>query len=213
MTDQPILSDEEKDILQEIMNIAFGSATEELVQVIDIYVHMNVPEVQVMRAKELPVYIQTNIIKESISSVVEQKFWGDFKGSGVLVFPGKTDRDLVHILDNGFSSEDTLDDRPLQTLQHEVLMEVGNILIGACVGKISDLLKTFVTYSPPQTILDSDNEFSYLADSFGENQTAIVLKAVFEFEKKNVNGLLFILTNDESMEWLRQALIGFMEQY
>lgn len=40
------------------MNIAFGSATEELVQVIDIYVHMNVPEVQVMRAKELPVYIR-----------------------------------------------------------------------------------------------------------------------------------------------------------
>lgn len=213
MTDHTILSDDERDILQEIMNIAFGSATEELVQVIDIYVHMNVPEVQVMRAKDLPLYIQNNVSEESISSVVEQKFWGDFKGSGVLVFPGKTDRDLVHILDNGYQSEDALDDRPLQTLQHEVLMEVGNILIGACVGKISDLLKTFVTYSPPQTILDSANEFSYLAESFGEDQTAIVLKAVFEFEQKNISGLLFILTNDESMEWLRNALISFMEQY
>ncbi len=213
MTDNNILSDDERDILQEIMNIAFGSATEELVQVIDIYIHMNVPEVQVMKAKDLPAYIQNNVSHDSISSVVEQKFWGDFKGSGVLVFPGKTDRDLVNLLDNSTSTDDDLDDRPLQTLQHEVLMEIGNILIGACVGKISELLKTFVTYSPPQTILDSANEFSYLADSFTEEQTAIILKAVFEFEQKNLNGLLFILTNDESMEWLRQALVAFMEQY
>jgi chemotaxis protein CheC len=213
MTETNILSDDERDILQEIMNIAFGSATEELVQVIDIYIHMNVPEVQVMRAKDLPVYIHDNVSQDSISSVVEQKFWGDFKGSGVLVFPGKTDRDLVNLLDNSSSTDDILDDRPLQTLQHEVLMEIGNILIGACVGKISDLLNTFVTYSPPQTIIDSVNEFSYLADSFSEDQTAIILKAVFEFEKKNLNGLLFILTNEESMEWLRQALVAFMEQY
>ena len=52
MTSQPkpIFSEEEKDILQEIMNIAFGNATADLAEVIDIYVLLSVPDIKVIRS-------------------------------------------------------------------------------------------------------------------------------------------------------------------
>jgi len=103
--------------------------------------------------------------------------------------------------------------KPMVILEKEFLMEIGNILIGACVGKISELLNTFSTYSPPHVISESINKYQEYIKSFTPNQAAIVLKTVFKFENKDINGLLLILTNYESIGWLRKALHDFLESY
>ena len=210
-TDQEhIFSEEEKDILQEIMNIAFGNATADLASIIDIYVVLNVPDIHVIGMGDLPKYLDKTIKLKGESSIVEQKFWGDFNGSGLLVFPDRTGKDLICILDN--SQEDPFE-RPIAILEQEMLVEIGNILIGACVGKVADLLNTFVTYSPPQAITQTGESKSSLIESFDTNQSAIIMKTIFEFEKKNINGFLLIITNSESIGWLRKALHSFLESY
>ncbi len=205
-----IFSDDEKDILQEIMNIAFGNATAELADVIDIYVVLNVPDIRAIGMGDLPDYLKEEIDFKNESSIVEQKFWGDFNGSGLLIFPNRTSKDIINILDN--SAQETFD-RPLAVLEQEMLVEIGNILIGACVGKVANLLNTFVTYSPPQAITQSTGNAASLIDTFDVEQSAIIMKTVFEFEEKNINGLLLIITNSESITWLRKALDNFMESY
>ncbi len=207
---QSTFSDEEKDILQEIMNIAFGNATADLASIIDIYVVLSIPDIKVIRSGDLPEYINKTIYKFDETNIVEQKFWGDFKGSALLVFPQTEGAEIIDILNE--SKDDNI---RLKEVSHEneILMELGNILIGACVGKFSDLLNTFVTYSPPQVMKDSKKNKKSLIELIDSDQVAIVMKTVFEFEKQNINGFLLILTNEQSVKWLRKALNDFLDSY
>ncbi|MBF0099814.1 MAG: chemotaxis protein CheC [Desulfobacterales bacterium] len=203
-----IFSEEERDILQELMNIAFGNATADLAQVIDIYVELSVPHIDVITSGDLPVYMRESMGASVDTIIVDQKFWGDFSGSGYLVFPKITMDDLVGILDSGGEYEDR------HSIMHrEIILEIANILIGACVGKVCDLLNTYVTYSPPQTIKGESTEYKLLLENFDSKQSGIVMKTVFRFQEKDIKGFLLILTNQESIEWLRQALSEFMESY
>lgn len=206
-----IISDTEKDTLAEIMNIAFGSATADLAEVIDIYVKLSVPNIQVTTAGQLPGYIKQNVVSYHEISIIEQEFWGDFSGSGLLVLPARAARELMAILMS--DGADNVSNMPLATLEEDILMEIGNILIGACVGKISELLNTFVTYSPPQIINQIITDYKKFIDSFDQFQTAIIMKTVFKFENNDLNGLLLLMTNQESISWLRKALHAFLEQY
>jgi chemotaxis protein CheC len=206
-----IISDTEKDTLAEIMNIAFGSATADLAEVIDIYVKLSVPNIQVATAGQLPGYIKKTVVSYHEISLIEQEFWGDFSGSGLLVLPARAARELMAILMS--EGADNVSNMPLATLEEDILMEIGNILIGACVGKISELLNTFVTYSPPQIINQIITDYKTFIESFDPFQTAIIMKTIFKFEKNDLDGLLLLMTNQESISWLRKALHAFLEPY
>lgn len=206
-----IFTEEEKEILQEIMNIAFGNATADLAGVIDIYVVLSIPKIDIISIGALPEYLRKTIDASSETSVVDQKFWGDFNGSGFLVFPTGSKTNLISFLDDKDNEE--IKQKSNEYVEQEVLSEIGNILIGACVGKMSDLLNTFVTYSPPVIIHGDSTEYDYLIEQFDPKQQAIVMKTLFKFKEKNVDGLLLILTNQESIAWLRKSLMDFMESY
>jgi chemotaxis protein CheC len=48
---------------------------------------------------------------------------------------------------------------------------------------------------------------------FDPSNSAIILKTVFCFNERNVNGFLFLITSHNSVIWLKKALADFMEQY
>lgn len=206
-----IFLEEEKEILQEIMNIAFGNATADLAGVIDIYVVLSVPKIQVISIGDLPEYLRDTLNASGKTRIVDQRFWGDFNGSGFLVFPTGAGDDLISLLED--KRMEDLHSKPEEMIEREVLTEIGNILIGACVGKMSELLNTFVTYSPPRVMTENESECKHLVEQFDPKQPAIVMKTIFKFKQKDVNGFLLILTNQESIAWLRKSLHEFMESY
>ena len=210
MTDFSI-SEEEQDILQEIMNIAFGKAAADLAEVINIFVNLSVPKIAMMRAVELPEYLRTEVNSSKQISIVEQNFWGEFKGSAFLVFRSGAGKDLISLLGSGM--EPSFESESIEVLERETLMEVGNILIGACVGKVAELLQDVVTYSPPRVIIENNPNDAIPQSLFDPSYTAIVLKTVFCFNERDVNGLLFLVTSQESIAWLKRALAAFMDLY
>jgi len=204
------ISDEEKEILQEIMNIAFGKAAADLAEVINIFIVLSVPHIEILKAHDLPEYLKSQVSTYDRVSIVEQNFWGDFKGSAFLVFQASAGRELVSLFgddSNDFGSES------IDALEKETLMEVGNILIGACVGKLSELLGDAVTYSPPRVVTENTPNDAIPANIFESGSSAIVLKTVFCFNERNVNGFLFLVTSHDSILWLKKSLATFMEQY
>ena len=211
MDDFAHISEEEKDILQEIMNIAFGKAAADLAEVINIFVVLSVPDIRIIKAVDLPDYIQTEFSEFGNISIVEQNFWGEFKGNALLIFPADAGKELISLLGDG--SELTFGSESSDILENETLMEVGNILIGACVGKVAELLKDVVTYSPPRVIIEDHPNVSMPKTLFDPSNSAIILKTVFCFNERNVNGFLFLITSHNSVIWLKKALADFMEQY
>ena len=205
------ITDEERDILQEIMNIAFGKAAADLAEVVHIFVVLSVPDIRIVDAADLPDYIRTEFSEFGNISIVEQNFWGEFRGNALLIFPSDSGKELISLLGDGHPV--SFESQASDFLENETLMEVGNILIGACVGKVAELLKDMVTYSPPRVIIEDHPSVSMPDTLFDPENSAIILKTVFCFNERNVNGFLFLITSHNSVAWLKKALADFMEQY
>lgn len=198
----------ELDALRELMNISFGRAAASLSEVIDVAVVLSVPRIDFVLLDSMADYIQSETEGSASFNVVEQFFMGRFEGSSFLLMPEEEGRRLVSML--------TQTDRPegaaLDALERETVMEIGNIIIGACVGKLAELLGDVVTYRPPKIytgLLDSELLKRYL--SSGPRQ-ALVMKTLFQFEYREVYGLLFLVMTNDGIAWLRRAVSGYIER-
>ncbi|MBN1545330.1 MAG: chemotaxis protein CheC [Syntrophaceae bacterium] len=213
MSDQQdsIITRDEIDILQEIMNIAFGKASADLAEYIDIFIKLSVPDVRVTPAFQLPNYFQEMLKGHERVSIVEQKFWGKFNGYALLVFPTGADSELITIL--SCEDPDLFRGESIDELAKGTLMEVGNIIVGACIGKIAEILNDIMSYSPPIVLLDRHTTSIIPDDMFNPDDRAIILNAVFRFENRQVSGMLVLLFSQSSIIWLKKALKEFMEQY
>ena len=83
----------------------------------------------------------------------------------------------------------------------------------AIPGKISDLLNTSVSYTPPELLTIDSSDYQFLLKHFNADQAAIVMKTLFQFEQQDINGLLLVMTNHDSVKWLKNALHEFINAY
>lgn len=203
-------NEEEVDALQEIMNIAFGQAAAELAEIIDISVELSFPKLETIKVSELPAFIAKNTNNLTTFNIVEQYFKGAAGGHAYLIFPYGTEKEFISLfhMDNENGHEELIID-----VEREVLSEVGNILIGACVSKIFDLLKTSVTYTPPRTMINYNFEEKILTSKFDEDDFAIMLETSFTLSEKKVEGFLFLVNSKKSVDPLKKALQELFESY
>jgi chemotaxis protein CheC len=198
----------EIDALQEVMNISFGRAAADLAEVIDIFIKLNIPNIKIIKVKELAGYINSEIKDFDTCSIVEQNYHGDFSGIAFLIFPYGIEKEFISYFHDSHIREFESDE--LVELEKEVLMEVGNILIGACIGKIFELLNNSVTYLPPRAIIGDNFQDIFIKGHFHDNDVAITLKTYFSFEDRGVTGYMFLINNTDSLPYLKNALSKFL---
>ncbi|MDA8165545.1 MAG: hypothetical protein M0017_11005 [Desulfobacteraceae bacterium] len=209
-----VFSRDDAAILEEVMNIAFGKASADLAEVIDIRILLNAPRVEIMRAEGLLLRIKEETSAHGAISIIEQNFWGKYSGSALLAFPATASRGLISLFED---DDQAVAEENLPLLEKETLLEVGNILIGACVSKVAELLDDIVSFSPPRLIprvvinhLTGETVSPRLDDP---DQSAILIKTVFHLEHKDIKGFLFLIASQESMAWLRTALNNFIQKF
>lgn len=142
-------------------------------------------------------------------NIVEESFWGKLQGSAFLVFPSGAGNQLVPL----FGDEETLyEGEAREDVERDALLTTGGILIGACVGKLAELLGDRVSYSPAKLLANTKGEPipPVMCDP---EAIAIVLKTDFAFREESVGGFLFMVTSAQSITWLKQALADFLAQY
>lgn len=207
-----LLSPLEKDVLQEIMNIAFGQAAADLSDVIDLYVTLTVPHIDLLGFDEILPVIFQDISNRQDMSMVKQSFSGRFSGSSVLILPHGEGKKLLKMFDEqaGLSAGLGYD---IDTLERETLIEISNIIMGACISKIAQLLGDVVSYSPPRYYA-YDQIDKTLAEAFADKGSfAIFFKTVFHLQDFDASGFLFLICDLAAMEWLKKAIEDYLKQY
>ena len=212
MSEQKTLSPLEKDALQEIMNIAFGMAAADLSEVIRLYVTLTVPHIDVLPLKEVFRFIQNGLPpQEKGLSMITQSFTGEFSGTCILIFPHGEGQKLLQLFgeQSGFASAEY----DMDVLERETLIEISNIIIGACISKIAELLGDTVGYAPPR-FYNNEQILNSLAQLFwGENVFAVFFKTVFHFEDFDASGSLFLVCDQKQIEWLQKGIERYLSQY
>jgi len=210
--DEQLMTVLEKDVLQEIMNISFGQAAADLSEVINLYVTLTVPKIELLDYKEIFPFIKSEISSSSDMSMVKQFFSGRFSGSSVLIFPHGEGKKLLQMFDEnaGISNDSGYD---IDVLEKETLIEISNIIMGACISKIAQLLGDVVSYSPPRYFAQ-DQIHKTLQDSFAEKDSfAIFFKTVFHFQEYDASGFLFLICDPTTLEWLKNSIEEYLSQY
>lgn len=194
------LTPAQQDALIELINIGFGRAGAALSELTGHRVVLEVPEVSIHPVSVL----KTALAQLGITNVasVHQIFSGSVEGDALLVL----DHQAASILKELLTDEAPL---PLAVdgSAREVLAEVGNILLNACLGTFGNLLQVQVSFSVPQLSLDTLHAVlqSLMINREGLRY-ALVVHAGFRLRDAEVKGFLVIVLSVASLDRLIRAV-------
>jgi chemotaxis protein CheC len=202
------LTEERRDALTELLNIGFGRSIASLAEMLGIYIQISVPSVRVIQPHEIVEMLSEAEVGPSEVTLIQQSFRGEFNGEAVLALPGTVGHALSRMLeiDCGFSPEMETD-----KLHLEVLLELGNIVIGACLGKFAEILKSLLSFNPPQIFQDNIQLDRLKQVVSFPDYGALLILTRFKLENEEVAGYMFIFINSDFLETLFQAVDRFLE--
>lgn len=201
-----LVTDEQKDALMELINIGFGRAAHSLSKITGERVHLKAPEVYLR-----PVSTLGDVFREKFTNdvaTVHQVFSGMISGNAILALDIQGALALSKLL-----AEERVPLPRLDESDREVLTELGNILLNACLGTFSNLLKVHVTFSLPRIRVDSLEGLlrSLVVDS-NELRHALVVVTSFHLRERNVEGYVMIVMGVTSMDLLIRVLDKWMRE-
>ena len=190
----------QQDALIELLNIGFGRAAASLSQLTGHRVLLEVPQVTIHPIDEVSESLE-RMIRTDVASV-HQIFSGPVGGDALLILDQLGASMLKELLTNEPALPLSID-----ASAREVLTEVGNILVNACLGTFGNLLKVQVTFSVPQLSLES---LGAILETLRVNQEgmkyALVVQAGFKLRDNEVRGFLVIVLSVASLDRLLRAV-------
>lgn len=137
------LDEVQRDAVTEIINIAIGKAAGALSQLVEEEVRLSVPLVHFLTPERAAERLDEET-GGGESVAVRQSFKGRFNGDILLIFP---ERRSLHLVRQMLGDDLPIDQ--LTELEQEALMEVGNIILNACLGSLANQLGMGVESSLP----------------------------------------------------------------
>jgi chemotaxis protein CheC len=194
------LTSVQEDALIELLNIGFGRAAASLSQLTGHRVLLEVPHVTIHPVDEVAASLEGVILTDVAS--VHQIFSGPVAGDALLIL----DQAGASILKELLTNEPALP-LSIDASAREVITEIGNILLNACLGTFGNLLKVQVSFSVPQLSLES---LAAILESLRVNQEgvkyALVVHAGFKLRDTEVRGFLVIVLSVASLDRLIRAV-------
>jgi chemotaxis protein CheC len=194
------LSAAQHDALVELLNIGFGRAGASLSSLTGHRVILEVPHVAIHPVDQLNATLDEFMSGEVAS--VHQEFGGAVGGDAMLLLDPVAAATLKELL----TSEPALP-LALDTSAREVLTEVGNILLNACLGTFGNLLKLPVSFSVPDIDVASIRAVVERLIGAGDSfRYALVVTAGFRLRDAEVTGYVVIVLTVQSLTRLLVAV-------
>lgn len=193
-----ILTEDEIDALQELMNISYGQAAAVIAEMLESFASLSIPSVQVMQVDKL---LKTfDKLKNTSYFFATQAFSGEFNGESAFFINEESAQNLAKHL--GTQSKEDLDD---------AILELTNVLTSSLTTKLAEELQTELAFSLPSIFKMPLGEISDV-DTFQIYSKVIVIDTELDFKDQKINGEIFILTKDESIQWLKTKLDSILNQ-
>ncbi|QDU81126.1 flagellar motor switch protein [Polystyrenella longa] len=195
---------EQLDALAEIINIGTGRAAAALSEITDSWIELSVPRVVACSPRDVSLHVdQTDSDSQTL---ICQKFQGGLNGQASLSFPSKSALSLAHFVGD---VEDEADEFDFDL--EGILEEVGNIVLNAVLGSVSNLFECGLDYSLPEFLPQIDL-LSYMQNNVteeaGEELTILVANANFNIASRDIRGSLIIVFQ---VECLRRLLAKVLD--
>ncbi len=190
------LTDSQRDSLTELINIGYARAAGALSQLTGYRIKLEVPKVAIHRIDEMTGLLQS-VVKGEVATV-NQVFTGPVSGNALLLLDDHAALLLTRLLTGEDPSTISMD-----STAREVITEVGNIVLNACLGVFGNLLRVQVSFSVPRLHTDSvEHVINSITIADRELQYALMIHTRFYVKSENVSGYLVIVLGVTSLDRL-----------
>lgn len=207
------LSPDQGDSLQEITNIAMGQAGASLATLLNTFVNLSVPRINLLALPDVSGSIRNLVGSDVEVTAVRQSFQGYLMGEAIVIYQQAGCKELASMLGHT--------DELNQAAETELLLDVANILVGACLGGITEQLKgiskennsgelrfsapsVMAMNVPPETLINPE-KLSWTH--------ALLVEVNFTLENRNFVSHLVMLMPEKTIEKIRGVLDEFIASF
>jgi chemotaxis protein CheC len=195
------LDDFEHDALTELFNVGLHRAAASLSQITGQRIVVDPPKLWIVRAEEAESHLRQLLVGEL--AAVHQVFGGSVAGDAALLIEQDKAAALARLVTHGGAGGGGRLDQSAR----EVLAEMGNVVLGACLSGFGDMLDVPVSFYVPTIRIDSLR--TVLQSLLGESddaQYAVIVATQFRVSGLEVNGYMIVAVGAKSLQRINKAL-------
>lgn len=183
------LSEAQRDALQEVLNISMGQAADALARLIQTQVQLSIPSVIQSSCQDF-----IGLLNEPVRQhLAQQSFLGELSGEMISVMTDNGNEAIARLMHY---------ETPLpQQDQQELLLELTNILAGACLHGLISQLNFKIQLAPPVLLNPASLRIEQL-----NWQQALLMEIRFQIPETNFLAKILICLKQDSLSPLTQHL-------
>lgn len=188
------LDSEQQDALQELLNISMGQAANSLAQLIETKIDISIPKISAVT----PTQLFSLLFETENAFYTRQSFLGDIHGEVMSVISRSGLGEVAELMDY---------DEPLSKNDiQEIILELCNILAGACLSGLSKQLELATNLNMPTLFLPKKANFDEL-----NWQHSLVMEVQFEIAISSFSMRVVFCLDDASLARMKSTLDEILE--
>lgn len=197
------LSADLRDCYQEIANVAMGRAGDLLARLLDVFVELPIPNVNFIEVSELRMALRDVEANDSTSGICQGFISAGISGEALLILNDSSFKDIASLMNYQYSAE--------EGTELEVLMDLANVLIGACLKGISEQLDIDFSQGHPVVLGQNRKISELIANNSGKWKRTLAIEISYSIENYPVKCDLLLLFTEKSMQILNNKLAYLIE--
>ena len=184
------------DALREAINVAMGQAAAMLAKVLGVFIHLPVPNVNLLEASELHMVLADVQNGQPTTAICQGYIGGGIAGEAMLIFHDCDIADLARLMNRS-----ALDYSDL-----EMLLDLSSVIIGACLSGLAQQLDVVFSQSHPQVLNDRGAIDDLIAVGKQRWKKTLTVEVSYALEGHRIHFDLLLLFTEDSVQLLRDKL-------
>ena len=189
------------DVLKEMVNVGVGRGADVLNTMVGSHVRLMVPSLRILSTSEFEQEIRKS--NEGQLSCVQLPFKSNFSGVAELVFPSDGALKFIAAL-----TQDRSENTDMDSIRAGTLCEVGNIVLNAVMGSISNIFGLKFVYSIP-CYTEGDFDSLLPLHSTMPDETVLLARTHFNIENLEVDGNIILFFEIGSFDKLLEVVDAY----
>jgi len=191
------------DACQEVANVAMGRAGDLLARFLNAFIELPIPKVNHIELAELNMALQFADQDQTVSSVCQGFIGPGIAGEALLIFNDSSFKNIAKLV----NYQGNIDDN----LELELLMDIANIIVGACLQGISDQLSINLSQGHPVVLGQHVKVPELISQNVKHWTKTLSIEINYKIENEAINCDLLLLFTEDSIEPLRERLSYIVE--
>jgi CheY-like chemotaxis protein len=189
------------EVFREIVNVAMGRAAALMARVLDVFVQLPVPNVNLLEVGDLHMALADADSNPQLTAICQGFIGNGIAGEALLLFHGCDIADLGRLMLR--APEDEYSDA-------EMLLDLSSLLVGACLSGIAEQVDVQFTQSHPQRLGEHGSIGHLIARNKSRWRPTLTVEISYALEGHAIQFDLLLLFTDESIGLLRNKLAYVM---